>query len=91
MFQTGAGSSDGRQVFWTPLDGGQHQALGTPGELYNPSISPDGKLAAIEVRGESNEGVDLWLVDRAAAGSGHYSILASFSETTPPAVPCWVP
>ena len=35
----------------------------SPGQLFHPSISPDGKRAVVEVRDESNEGTDLWLVD----------------------------
>ena len=48
---------------WTDIENGGMQALGEPGQIFHPVISPDGTRAVVEVRDASNEGTDLWLVD----------------------------
>jgi Tol biopolymer transport system component len=63
VFQTGASIEAGRVLSWTDLAQGGRQVLGDPGQVYHPAVSPDGRRAAVEVRGASNEGIDLWLVD----------------------------
>nr|MEE4266438.1 protein kinase [Candidatus Krumholzibacteria bacterium] len=63
VFQTGAATGANQQLYWTELENGGQQPLGEVGQIFNPFISPDGKLAIVEDRESSNEGVDLWLVD----------------------------
>jgi Tol biopolymer transport system component len=62
-FQTGASTRAGRLILWTDRESGATEALGDPGQMFHPSISPDGKRAVVEVRDASNEGADLWLID----------------------------
>ncbi|MCP4573645.1 MAG: protein kinase [bacterium] len=62
-FQTGASTRTGRMVFWSNIESGAMEALGDPGQLFHPVISPDGLRAVVEVRESSNEGTDLWLID----------------------------
>jgi Tol biopolymer transport system component len=62
-FQTGASTRAGRLVLWTDLASGATAPLGDPGQVFHPSISPDGKRAVVEVREASTEGTDLWLID----------------------------
>ncbi|MFN2369536.1 MAG: hypothetical protein ABR506_00120, partial [Candidatus Krumholzibacteriia bacterium] len=62
VFQTGS-SAAGRQLSWTDLGNGGLQALGEPGQIHHPAISPDGTRAVVEMRGGQGEGTDLWLVD----------------------------
>jgi len=62
VFQRGTNEQD-RKLEWIDLESGQRTDLGTRGQLYFPTISPDGSTAVVEVYGESQEGVDLWLVD----------------------------
>ncbi|MBE0565581.1 MAG: serine/threonine-protein kinase [Krumholzibacteria bacterium] len=62
VFQTGS-SEAGRTLSWTDLGSGGLQAVGEPGQIYHPAISPDGSRAVIEVRGAQDQGTDLWLVD----------------------------
>jgi Tol biopolymer transport system component len=63
VYQTGASAEAGKVLYWTDLESGGLQALGDPGQVYHPVISPDGTRAVVEVREASNEGTDLWLVD----------------------------
>jgi Tol biopolymer transport system component len=63
IFQTGASTRAGRLVLWTDLVTGAVQSLGEPGQLFHPSISPDGTQAVVQVMEASTEGTDLWLVD----------------------------
>jgi len=62
-FQTGASTRAGRLILWTDNESGAQEILGDPGQLYHPSISPDGTRAMVEVRESSTEGTDLWLID----------------------------
>jgi Tol biopolymer transport system component len=63
VYQTGSSAMTTKQLYWIELDGGDQEALGDTGQLFHPVISPDGSQAVMEVRGASNEGTDLWLVD----------------------------
>jgi len=65
VFQTGASSRAGRLTLWVDTVTGAQEPLGEPGQLFHPSISPDGSRAVVEVREASNEGTDLWLIDLA--------------------------
>jgi Tol biopolymer transport system component/tRNA A-37 threonylcarbamoyl transferase component Bud32 len=62
VYQTGNSGTE-RFLSWTDLDNGATSPLGEPGPLHVPRISPDGTRAAVEVRGESGQGADLWIVD----------------------------
>jgi Tol biopolymer transport system component len=61
-FQTGSSSLD-RVLSWIDLDTGQTLSIGTPGQIYSPQISPDGRRCVVEIEGEAPLGRDLWLVD----------------------------
>jgi Tol biopolymer transport system component len=63
VFQTGASTRAGRLILWTGIENGASDILGDPGQVFHPSISPDGLRACVEVRDASNEGTDLWLID----------------------------
>ena len=62
-FLTGNTNTSDEPLFWIDTATGQKTPMGQPGEYGDVSLSPDGKLAALEVasgdRGES----DLWLLD----------------------------
>jgi Tol biopolymer transport system component len=62
-FQTGASTRAGRLILWTDVENNAQETLGEPGQVYHPSISPDGARAMVELREASNEGTDLWLID----------------------------
>jgi len=62
VYQTGV-VEDEHGLQWVDLESGDTQSLSTTGAFGYPRISPDGKRCTIEVRGESTEGSDLWLVD----------------------------
>ena len=49
------------QLAWHDRTGKLLALAGTPGKVYNPAISPDGKLVAFER--ENNRGSDLWVLD----------------------------
>ena len=63
VYQTGASAQAGRMLYWTDAVNGGTQSVGDPGQIFHPAVSPDGTRAVVEVRGASNEGGDLWLVD----------------------------
>jgi serine/threonine protein kinase/Tol biopolymer transport system component len=63
VFQTGASAEAGKMLYWTEIENGGLQALGEPGQVYHPVVSPDGTRAVVAVHNASNEGTDLWLVD----------------------------
>lgn len=63
VYQTGVSNEAGQVLSWMELENGAQVALGESGQIFHPSISPDGTLALIEVNNASNEGTDLWLVD----------------------------
>ena len=62
-FQTGASARVGRLILWTDIENNAQEVLGEPGQVFHPSISPDGTRAMVEVREASTEGTDLWLID----------------------------
>ena len=62
VFQRGENEDD-RELEWVDLRTGASTELPTRGQMFHPSISPDGSTAAVEVYGESQEGADIWLVD----------------------------
>ena len=53
VFQTGASAEAGQMLNWTDLENGGMVALGEPGQVYHPIISPDGTRAVVEVRNAS--------------------------------------
>jgi Tol biopolymer transport system component/predicted Ser/Thr protein kinase len=61
-FQTGSVAAD-RVLSIGDLETGNSTEVGTSGQIYYPSVSPDGRSCVVEVYDESNEGGDLWLVD----------------------------
>jgi len=63
VYQTGASAESGKMLYWADIENAGMQALGEPGQVFHPIISPDGTRAVVEVREASNEGTDLWLVD----------------------------
>ncbi len=63
IFQTGTAGTEDRLLTWVELDLERDTPIGSPGQMYHPRVSPDGTRCAVEVRGESQEGTDLWLVD----------------------------
>ncbi len=63
IYQTGASIQATRMLYWTDLSDGGLRQFGAPGQVFHPVISPDGSRAVVEVRGASDEGVDLWLAD----------------------------
>jgi len=63
VYQTGASMQATRMLYWTDLADGGQRPFGAPGQVFHPQVSPDGARAVVEVRGASDEGVDLWLVD----------------------------
>ncbi len=63
VYQTGATSGERRQLAWMDLTTGSEVAVGEPGNMSFPRVSPDGKLAMLEIQGASKEGTDCWLVD----------------------------
>jgi len=63
VYQTGGSALAGTMLSWLEVEDGGQKVLGEAGQLYHPKIAPDGTRAVVEVRGLSNEGTDLWLVD----------------------------
>lgn len=57
---TGAGSG-ANQFGWYDRSGKPLALVGAPGKVFNPAISPDGKLVAFQR--ENNTGSDLWVFD----------------------------
>jgi len=86
VFQTGASTRAGRLILWTGIDNSAPEILGDPGQLFHPSISPDGLRAFVEVRDASNEGTDLWLIDLVTGLRSRFTF-ASGDETRA----CWSP
>ncbi|MBZ0269974.1 hypothetical protein K8I85_17615, partial [bacterium] len=62
LFQTGSTETE-RVLSWGDLETQAGAPIGAPGQMYNPRISPDGRLCAVEIQGEAPLGADLWLVD----------------------------
>jgi len=83
-FQTGASTRQGRMVYWSDIASKEQTVLGEPGQLFHPNISPDGKRAVIEVREESNEGTDLWLIDLETGLRTRFTFAAGDEART-----CW--
>jgi Tol biopolymer transport system component len=57
----GGGGTGGVQLEWRDRRGTPLGTVGDPGDYGQITLSPDGKRAAVEVRGE--EGTDLWVID----------------------------
>jgi len=86
VYQTGVSSQAGQLIYWTGVDNAALEPLGDPGQVFHPSISPDGKQAILEVRDASNEGTDLWLVDLVTGLRTRFTF-AQGNEIRP----CWSP
>jgi eukaryotic-like serine/threonine-protein kinase len=61
-YQTGS-SLTARVLEWNEIGSDASSSVGVAGQMHYPKISPDGTHCVVEVRGESQTGVDLWLVD----------------------------
>jgi TolB protein len=62
VFQTGqAGSA--RLLSWGNLETQQSTPIGDAGQIFFPSLSPDGGRCVVEIQGEAPLGRDLWMVD----------------------------
>jgi Tol biopolymer transport system component len=85
IFQTGASNTE-RLLQWVDLTGEGSGAIGTPGQLFRPRVSPDGTRCMVEVVGESEEGIDLWLVDLEAGLRTRFTF-----EAGDEVAPCWTP
>ncbi len=86
IFQTGASNQAGRLILWGDRESGTQEQLGDPGQVFHPSISPDGLRAVVEVQDASDEGTDLWLVDLVTGLRTRFTF-APGEETRP----CWTP
>jgi len=62
VYQTGESSLE-RILSWTSRETGASGSIGDTGSIYFPKISPDGRRAIVEMRGDHEEGTDLWLVE----------------------------
>ena len=82
VYQTGASAEAGKVLYWTDIANGGTQSLGEMGQIYHPVISPDGTRAVVEVRGASEEGTDLWLVDLETGLRTRFTFAAG-NETPP--------
>ncbi len=61
IYETTMAGSGANQLAWHDRTGKFLALAGAPGKVYNPAISPDGKLVAFER--ENNMGSDLWVLD----------------------------
>ncbi|NNE06979.1 MAG: protein kinase, partial [Gemmatimonadetes bacterium] len=86
VFQTGTAGTEDRLLTWGDLDSERDTPIGSPGQMYHPRISPDGRRCAVEVRGESQEGTDLWLVDLETGLRTRFTF-----EEGDEVAPCWTP
>jgi serine/threonine protein kinase len=87
VYQTGNTGAE-RFLSWTDLENGGNSPLGDPGPIHFPRISPDGARAVVEVRGESDQGSDLWIVDLQTGLRTRFTFAAgdeSFPAWTPDA------
>jgi serine/threonine protein kinase len=75
----------GNQLTWIQRDGEVAGTVGTAGSVYSPSLSPDGKLVAIDISGDSNQG-DIWIVD---TESGRSDPIVTWPEDD--SYPVWSP
>ncbi len=62
LYQTGSAVAT-RFLQSTDLSTNSTSVLGESGQVYFPRISPDGKLAVVEIKSGDDESSDLWLVD----------------------------
>jgi serine/threonine-protein kinase len=67
VYQPG-GRVAGNQLAWYGRNGERLGAVGEPGSLYGPRVSPDGSRIALDISGDSNQG-DIWVLD-SERGSG---------------------
>jgi Tol biopolymer transport system component len=84
-YQTGVSQTD-RILQWAELDTENSSSVGTVGQLFHPRLSPDGSRCMIEVRGESQEGTDLWLVELDTGLRTRFTF-----EQGEEVAPCWTP
>ncbi len=84
VFQTGASNDAGQIISWVEIEKGTYEPVGEPGQVFHPFISPDGKLALLEVRNASNEGIDLWLMDLTTGLRTRFTFAAGDEKR-----PCW--
>jgi serine/threonine protein kinase len=75
----------GNQLQWIGRDGEIEGTIGPAGSLYSPALSPDGRRAAVDISGDSNQG-DLWILD---ADSDSATPLVTWAEDD--SVPVWSP
>ncbi|HMB70762.1 MAG TPA: hypothetical protein VKU85_15715, partial [bacterium] len=85
LFQTGSSETE-RVLSWGDLETKASVPIGSPGQLYAPRISPDGRLCAIEIQGESELGTDIWLVDLETGQRNRFTF-----EVGDEVAPCWTP
>ncbi|MCK9995751.1 MAG: serine/threonine-protein kinase [Candidatus Krumholzibacteria bacterium] len=86
VYQTGVSSQAGQLIHWTGIENAALEQLGDPGQVFHPSISPDGKQAILEVREASNEGTDLWLMDLETGLRTRFTFAPGDERR-----PCWSP
>ena len=84
-FQTGFAPTD-RAVSWGNLESGTGVQIGSSGNMYFPRLSPDGTRCAVEVRGESQEDTDIWIVDLESGLRTRFTF-----EPGDEVAPCWTP
>ncbi|MFT7700292.1 MAG: serine/threonine protein kinase, partial [Candidatus Krumholzibacteriia bacterium] len=63
VFQHGSVADDEQQINWVDLESGAITPIGKPGFFGELTISPDGKMAAVEVLDSGGESMDLWLLN----------------------------
>ncbi|MGD8375301.1 MAG: hypothetical protein PVF68_04105, partial [Acidobacteriota bacterium] len=75
----------GDQLVWMSRDGQELGTLGEPGSLYSPDLSPDGKLVALDISGQTNQG-DIWVLDVARNTGTRFSVFPEDDSQ-----PAWSP
>ena len=85
LYQTGSAIAV-RFLQRTDLTSKSTSVLGESGQIYFPSISPDGKQAVVEVKNSDDESSDLWLVDLHTGLRTRFTF-AKGNES----FPCWTP
>jgi serine/threonine protein kinase/Tol biopolymer transport system component len=85
-FLTGTTNTSNEPLFWVDTATGQKTLMGQPGEYEDVSLSPDGKLAAMEVVSRDRGGSDLWLLDLETELMTRFTFSAGTEER-----PVWSP
>jgi len=85
LIHRSGGRIAGNQLSWIRRDGEIAGTVGTAGSVYSPSLSPDGKLVAVDISGDSNQG-DIWIVD---SESGRSDPIVTWPEDD--SYPVWSP